>query len=312
MVFLWFSPMFHQCLSLVKQTWGLRGQQKHGFWASWTGGFFFEWSVSAETWLLKDVERKVEPLWTTKRNIIETFNETFNETVIWKNGWKGKSWRWKQGITFTLTIINAHSHWNSSGKGMNVDNVAPEMLISNGFNQYSYCILIWFISHSSGLDIQAAFCACQGPRASVFSLLWRVWRYCSRSDISHIIRVRCCQFMLHAPWSQWLSNDCPCWPSVAIQRCHKKSRKTKDQLAFTLFLGVVPLVDEEKIWSFLNSEDLNRSRMTRSDQICPDVDFGFPGNEEPVPAPPQWAPWGISGDPTWDLELCSKRQVKNE
>jgi hypothetical protein len=23
---------------------------------------FFEWSVSAETWLLKDVERKVEPL----------------------------------------------------------------------------------------------------------------------------------------------------------------------------------------------------------------------------------------------------------
>ena len=213
----------------------------------------FEWSVSAETWLLKDVERKVEPLWTTQRNMIETFNETFNETVIWKNGWKGKSWRWKQGNIHMKTHINAHSHWNSSGKGMNVDNVAPEMLIS-------------------GLDIQAAFCACQGPRASVFSLLWRVWRYCSISDISHIIRVRCCQFMLHAPWSQWLSNDCPCWLSVAIERCHKKSRKTsKDPGSAGLYLisGCCPTSGRGEDLIFFELRRSEQFEQIQNDQICP-------------------------------------------
>lgn len=94
----------------------------------------------------------------------------------------------------------------------------------------------------------------------------KVLQHSSISDISHIIRVRCCQFMIHAQWS---SNDCPCWLSVAVELIKKaeRHRKTKDQLAFTLFLGVTPLVDEEKIWDlFLNSEDLNRSEQIQNDQ----------------------------------------------
>lgn len=98
-----------------------------------------------------------------------------------------------------------------------------------------------------GLDIQAAFRTCQGPRRPTSDLFFLQMRF---------------------------------WDGIVSEESISARVPTKDQLAFTLFLGTTPLLDEEP--------------KVELPPRCLFLHWHIEAlSEEPLPAPPPWAPRGI-------------------